>query len=123
MTKRTPTNQGIQMGGGTLTAQNVAVGDNASISVNAPQIGPVASDLEAIRALLRDAGLPEDARAEAEAAVRDIAEEAEASTPSLERVDQALSVLKNLGDAGGSLLSFGTALAPHLVAVARAFGL
>ena len=123
MSEEPKVNSGIQMGGGTLQATNLAVGDNATINISAAQTNTIQSDLAAIRDLLARHPIPEETRVKAEAAVAAIAEETASEAPSRDRVAEAVSVLDAIARTGGALLGLGERLAPHLLSLGRLFGL
>lgn len=111
-------NSGIQMGGGNLTANNLAVGDGASIRTGdaVQALDPV--DLAALRQLLAGSRLPDPDKADALQAVAEIEEEAAKDTPDPSRIETALARLTQLGKASAALIPLADKLAPLIRRIA-----
>ena len=125
MTSDTANNQGIQVFGGTLNAQAVAVGAGASAVVNnavadlkAAGRDEVLETLKQVLAALEAHGAALPDKATAEALVERIATEAARDTPDKLTVK---SFLANLADEVKSVASIAAAVAPLAGAVMALF--
>lgn len=108
----------INTGGGNVSADNLAVGDGATIVISGNMRVEVAQELDAIRSLIESSNIPIEHKSELSNAVQTISSEAGSKTVNKSKVISALDVLDKATKTGSVMTDLGLKLAPHLAALA-----
>ena len=111
-------NYGISTGGGSVSAQNIAVGEGATISVRNDVLPEVLEELSAIRELVASSDVPDEVKSDVVKAVATLETEAKTGQAKDEKVKSALGILDQATKVGGNILEFGIKLAPHVATLA-----
>lgn len=115
MNTKTGNNSGIQNFGGSIQAENIAVGEGATIQIGTVTRSQAGVAIDEIKAILSASGAD---TAEAEQAAAIVAEEVAKPEADKSRVMDALGILERIGKVGGQLADVGIKTAPHVAKLA-----